>query len=137
MARGAADRARNEAGRGVRNRSTYGAVGRFARHNGGFVESGQIAAAPAGSRLRSWIGVMLLLGGLLGHLLAAQAIGGYYGAYRDHIAGFTGFALLTGFVVALLGRRFWRGRTDITLLTIGVVQAIFGCIVYLLRFHIA
>src|SRR5207249_5493599 len=40
------------------------------------------------SRRRFWIGVLLLVGGLLGHLFAARAIGGSYVAYRDHIFGF-------------------------------------------------
>jgi hypothetical protein len=34
-----------------------------------------------------WLGIVLLGTGLLGHLLAARAIGGSYIAYRDHVDG--------------------------------------------------
>ena len=88
------------------------------------------------NRLRIWLGVVLLALGLLGHLLAAQAIGGYFIAYRDHIAGFVFILVVTGAIIAALGWRFWKGRHDITVLTIGAVQALFGLAVYLMRFHI-
>jgi hypothetical protein len=91
----------------------------------------------AGSRARIWLGIVLIAAGCLGHLLAARAIGGSYVAYRDHMVGFVGFALITGAIIAGLGRRFWRGRTDITVLTIGVLQALFGLFVYIERFNIA
>jgi hypothetical protein len=32
--------------------------------------------------------------------------------------------------------RFWRGRHDITLLTVGVIQALIGIEVYLHRFSV-
>ena len=99
--------------------------------------SDQIAVAPALSTARLWLGAVLLVGGLLGHLLAARAIGGYYIAYRDHIGGFVFFTVLSGAIIAVLGRRFWRGRHDVTLLTLGALQALFGYIIYLMRFHIA
>jgi hypothetical protein len=79
---------------------------------------------------------VLLGAGCLGHLLAARAIGGYYVAYRDHMAGFFGIAVLTGATIAGLGWRFWRGRTDLTVLAIGIVQALFGLFVYIERFNI-
>jgi len=85
---------------------------------------------------RIWIGALLLAAGLLGHLLAAQAIGGSYVAYRDHIFGFVFLSLVSGAVIAGLGWRFWRGRHDITLLILGVVQALLGFVVYLERFRI-
>ena len=88
------------------------------------------------SRSRGWIGLLLLAAGLLGHLLAAQAIGGSYVAYRDHILGFLILSLVSGAVIAGLGWRFWRGRHDITLLILGVVQALLGLVIYLERFHI-
>ena len=78
----------------------------------------------------------MLAVGLGGHLLAAQAIGGYYVAYRDHIFGFVLIAVVTGAIIAGLGWRFWKGRHDITLLAIGAVQAIFGFLIYLERFNI-
>jgi RsiW-degrading membrane proteinase PrsW (M82 family) len=86
--------------------------------------------------LRSALGVLLLCAGLLGHLLAARAIGGYYVAYRDHIFGFFLILLVTGAVIAALGWRFWRGRRDVTLLLIGLVQALFGLFIYVQRFNI-
>ena len=85
---------------------------------------------------RIWIGVLLLAAGLLGHLVAAQAIGGGYVAYRDHIFGFVFLSLVSGAVIAGLGWRFWRGRHDITVLILGVVQALLGFVVYLERFRI-
>ena len=85
---------------------------------------------------RIWIGVLLLGAGLLGHLLAAQAIGGSYVAYRDHIFGFVFLSLVSGAIIAGLGWRFWRGRHDISLLILGVVQALLGLVIYLERFRI-
>jgi hypothetical protein len=82
------------------------------------------------------IGVLLLVIGLSGHLLAARAIGGYYIAYRDHIAGFVGLTLITGLIVAVIGRFFWKGRPDISLLIVGVLQTLLGVWVYTMRFHV-
>ena len=79
---------------------------------------------------------MLVVVGFLGHFFAARAIGGYYIAYRDHIFGFFLILLVTGAIIALLGWRFWKGRRDITVLIIGVVQALFGIWIYINRFHI-
>jgi len=87
-------------------------------------------------RLIGWTGAFLLAAGLLGHLFAARAIGGSYIAYRDHIFGFFLIAAVTGAAIAGVGRRFWRGRHDVTLLVIGAVQALFGFVIYLQRFHI-
>ncbi len=88
------------------------------------------------SRRRLWLGVLLLAVGLLGHLLAAQAIGGSYIAYRDHIFGFFVILLVSGALIAGLGWRFWKGRHDITLLIVGLVQAVFGIVVYIQRFSV-
>ena len=85
---------------------------------------------------RIWIGVLLLVAGLLGHLFAARAIGGSYVAYRDHIFGFVLLSLVSGAVIASLGWRFWRGRHDISLLILGALQALLGFVIYLERFHI-
>ena len=85
---------------------------------------------------RSALGALLLGAGLLGHLLAARAIGGHSVAYRDHVFGFFLILIVTGAVVAALGWKFWRGRRDVTLLLIGLVQALFGLFVYLRRFDI-
>jgi uncharacterized membrane protein (UPF0136 family) len=83
-----------------------------------------------------WLGVILLAVGLSGHLLAARAIGGYYIAYRDHIAGFLLLTVVSGAIVAALGWRFWKGRHDITLLIVGALQTILGIVIYINRFHI-
>ena len=88
------------------------------------------------SRVRIWLGLALLAAGLLGHLLAARAIGGTYRAYRDHIFGFCIILVVTGGIVALLGWRFWRGRRDVTILVVGVIQALFGLFVYIERFGV-
>jgi cell division protein FtsW (lipid II flippase) len=87
---------------------------------------------------RAWVAlaVVLLILGLLGHLSAAHAIGGSYVAYRDHIFGFVIGLVVFGGVAAALGWRFWKRRPDITLLIVGVAQALFGFAVYLARFHI-
>src|SRR2546428_12996834 len=100
------------------------------------VESNPMTVPDVRSRRRIWIGVLLLVAGLLGHLLAARAIGGSYVAYRDHIFGFILLSLVSGAVIPGLGWRFWRGRHDITPLILGVVQALVGFVIYLERFQI-
>jgi hypothetical protein len=93
--------------------------------------------APRTSRpLYTWLGVLLIFLGLLGHLLAARAIGGTHLAFRDHIAGFFIIAVVTGIIIGGLGWRFWKGRNDITLLVFGAVQALMGLYVYLVRFSV-
>jgi hypothetical protein len=84
----------------------------------------------------TWLGVLFLVVGFLGHYFAARAIGGSYIAYRDHIFGFFAILLVTGAIIAGLGWRFWKGRRDITLLIIGVVQALLGIWVYIGRFNV-
>ncbi|PYO07228.1 MAG: hypothetical protein DMD30_11440 [Gemmatimonadetes bacterium] len=86
-------------------------------------------------RRLAWVGVLLIVVGFLGHFFAARAIGTYI-YYRDHIFGFFLILLVTGSIIAVLGWRFWKGRKDITLLIIGVVQALFGIAIYTMRFHI-
>ncbi len=95
-----------------------------------------IAVAGTASRARIWLGVILLGLGFFGHFFAARAIGGSYVAYRDHIFGFFLILLVSGAIIAGLGWRFWRGRHDITLLIIGAVQALFGLVIYIERFHV-
>ena len=81
---------------------------------------------PPTSRLSLWAGVLLLVLGLLGHLYAAHAIGGSRMAYTHHVLGFFLILLVTGGLIAGLGWRFWRSRSAVTVLAIGVVQALLG-----------
>lgn len=83
-----------------------------------------------------WLGLVLLAAGLLAHLLSAQAIGGSFVAYRDHILGFVGLTVVTGAIVGGLGWRFWKGRYDITLLVVGILQALIGLFVWFNRFSV-
>ena len=83
------------------------------------------------------LGVALAVLGLLGHLLAAHAIGGSRLAYGHHVLGFLLILVVTGAVILLLGRWLWRDRPDVTWLVVGAVQALFGLYVYLERFHVA
>jgi hypothetical protein len=87
--------------------------------------------------MKTALGMLLLVVGLLGHVLAARAIGGSATAYEHHIFGFFLILVVTGAIIALLGWRFWKGRRDVTLLIVGVVQALFGIWIYVNRFNIA
>lgn len=89
-----------------------------------------------GRRLRTGGGLALLLAGLIAHVVSAQAIGGTWVAYRDHVAGFVMLTLVSGAILVGLGRRFWRGRWDITWLSLGVIQALIGLFVYINRFSV-
>ena len=84
----------------------------------------------------TWLGVILLVVGFLGHYFAARAIGGSYIAYRDHIFGFFLILLVTGLIIAGLGWRFWKGRRDITVFIVGLVQALLGVWVYMGRYSV-
>lgn len=84
----------------------------------------------------TWIGALLLVVGFLGHFFAARAIGGTYIAYRDHIFGFVFLTLVSAAIVGGLGWKFWKGRRDITLLIVGILQAIIGIWVYTQRFSV-
>jgi len=96
-----------------------------------------IASARATAHpLSTWLGVLLLAVGFLGHYFAARAIGGTYIAYRDHILGFFFILVVTGAIVAVIGWRYWKGRKDITLLIIGAIQALLGVMVYMQRFSV-
>jgi hypothetical protein len=77
------------------------------------------------------LGVFLLAVGLGFHLLAADAEGGRALHYRHHIFGFFIMTVVPAILIALLGRRFWKGRHDITWLIVGALQTIFGLLVYL------
>ncbi|GAC1410381.1 MAG: hypothetical protein NVSMB53_04300 [Gemmatimonadaceae bacterium] len=98
--------------------------------------SGVIRDRDTASRALIWLGVILLVLGFLGHFFAARAIGGTYVAFRDHIFGFFLILVLSGAIVWGLGLRFWRARHDITVLIIGALQALFGLVIYIERFHV-
>lgn len=84
----------------------------------------------------AWFGALFLVLGLLGHVFAAQAIGGSRLAYTHHVFGFFVGLVFFGAAAIGLGWRFWKHRPDITLLVVGVAQALFGLAVYVQRFHI-
>ena len=42
-------------------------------------------------------------------------------AYTHHVLGFFLILVVTGAIIAALGRRFWRSRPDVTMLTVGIV----------------
>jgi len=87
------------------------------------------AVPPSTSQMLRW-GALFLLGlGLLGHLYAAYAMGGSRVAYTHHVLGFLLILLVTGGIIAGLGRLFRRSRPALTLLAIGVVQALLGLLV--------
>ena len=93
--------------------------------------------AGRGRRTRIWLGVILIVVGFLGHFFAARAISsGNPLAYKHHIFGFFLILVVSGAIIAGLGWRFWKGRHDITMLAIGVVQALFGIAIYIERFHV-
>jgi len=85
---------------------------------------------PAGRTTRIALGIVLLGVGLMGHLLAANAEGGRALHYRHHIVGFFILSVVSGILIAILGRFFWKGRHDVTLLIVGALQTVFGLLVY-------
>ena len=95
------------------------------------------AGGSPASRLRIWLGVVLLALGLLGHLYAAHAMGGSRVAYGHHVFGFFLILVVTGAIIAAIGWRFWRSRPDVTLLAVGTVQALFGLLVAVEPFRAA
>ena len=78
-----------------------------------------------------WLGIVLLVVGFFGHVFAARAIGGTYIAWRDHMVGFVGITLVSAAIAAALGSRFWKGRTDVTVLIVGVIGFALGLMVFM------
>ena len=95
-----------------------------------------ITGSRAGFAARMWLGLALLAAGLSGHLFAAHAIAWHPRAYPDHIFGFVLLTAVSGVILVALGRRFWRGRHDITVLILGGLQAIAGLVIYINRFRV-
>jgi uncharacterized membrane protein HdeD (DUF308 family) len=85
-----------------------------------------VDVSPPSHRLMRASALLLLGLALLGHLYAAHAMGGSRVAYTHHVLGFVLILLVTGGILAGLGRLFWRKHRALTLLAIGVVQALFG-----------
>jgi hypothetical protein len=85
-----------------------------------------LGAAPSPSRLSLWVGALLLVIGLLGHVYAAHAMGGSRIAYTHHVLGFFLILLVTGALIVGLGWRFWRSRRGLAMLVVGIVQALIG-----------
>ncbi len=85
---------------------------------------------------RTWLGLVLLITGFLGHYFAARAIGGSYIAYRDHLGGFVVLTLVSALVVWGLSVRFFKARYDMIILLVGIVQALLGVYVYINRFSV-
>ena len=98
--------------------------------------AGDSTSSPTNQLWRVVVAALLALG-LLGHLLAARAIGGSRMAYTHHVFGFFLILVVTGVIIALLGRWLWRDRPRVTWLVVAAVQTLFGLIIYLDRFHIA
>jgi len=88
-------------------------------------------------RVSGWVGGLLLVVGLLGHLYAAHAMGGSRVAYTHHVFGFFLILVVTGGTIAALGWRFWRSRPEVTTVTVGVVQALLGLAVAVQPFRAA
>jgi len=74
--------------------------------------------------------------GFLGHYFAARAIGGTYIAFRDHLGGFVVLTLISALIIWRLSLRFFKGRTDMVVLLVGIVQAMLGVFVYINRFSV-
>jgi hypothetical protein len=85
---------------------------------------------------RTALGVTLAGVALLGHVLAARAIGGSYVAYRDHLIGFVAILLVSALVAAAAGRWVWQGRAGVPILVSGILQAAGGVLAYLTRYSV-
>lgn len=85
------------------------------------------------SRTRVTTGAVLLFLGFIAHLAAAHLNGGSGIAYQHHVLGFFAILAVTGVAIQLIARFLWRGRTDVTVLTIGAVQFLMGVVVVYLE----
>ena len=73
----------------------------------------------------------LLIGGLLGHVIAAQLNGGSRIAFLHHIGGFFLIAAITGLPIAGLTRWFWRSYANHAWLVFAFTQFVLGALVAL------
>ena len=73
--------------------------------------------------------IVLLMIGLGGHVYAAHVNNGSTIAYTHHVLGFFLILAVTGGIIWALGRRLLRTRPDVTLLVVGIVQAVLGLLV--------
>jgi hypothetical protein len=96
------------------------------------MDSSRSLASPDTDGRRYLLGVLLILLGLGGHLLAAREIGGSAHAFSEHTKGFLILTAGSAVIVWALSLKWWRGRTDLTVLGVGVVQLLFGVLVYVL-----
>ena len=90
----------------------------------------QLHSRRGGSALLISLGVVLLIIGLAGHLLAAHAGGGSALFYEHHVFGFFLLTAVSAVIVVLAGRFFWRGRHDISLVIVGAIQTVLGLLIY-------
>ena len=76
------------------------------------------------------LGALFLALGLGGHLASAHEIDMLPHAFRDHIAGFIILTAGAAVILLVLERFFWRGRRDITVLVLGIVQLVLGAAIF-------
>jgi hypothetical protein len=88
------------------------------------------------TQIRTTHGVILLIIGFLCHVFAAQAIGGTARAYRDHVLGFVLLTVVSAVIVLFLGKRFWKGRPEVSWLIVGILQAAIGVWVWMGRYNV-
>ena len=96
------------------------------------MDSARSLASPDTDGRRYLLGVLLILLGYGGHLFAARAIGGSAHAYSEHTRGFFILTVASAVLLWAVSRKFWRGRTDLTVLGVGAVQLLIGVLVYVL-----
>ena len=87
-------------------------------------------------RVNVWWGIGLLGVGLVFQLLAASATKGGFVEYRNHIIGFLLLTVVAIVAMVFIGRRYWRGRIELWVLTLGALQAAVGAMTFVIRFHV-
>jgi len=87
-------------------------------------------------RVPVWWGIGLLGVGLVFQLLAARATKGGFAEYRNHVVGFLLLTAVAVVAMVFIGRRYWRGRVDLWLFTLGALQAAVGAMTFVIRYHV-